>query len=114
MNSNLALPLSNHHEYPRLSFHLQTAVKKHIMKAALKRGVETGTLVMVKSSYKVSAAAKKPAKKPAAVKAAKPTVKKVRIRVKWLMCKFGHWCSCSLHRLFFLPRRLQTTAVKKV
>lgn len=59
-------------------FRLQMAIKKHIMKAALKRGVETGTLVMVKSSYKVSAEAKKPAKKPAAAKVAKSAVKKVR------------------------------------
>jgi hypothetical protein len=61
-------------------FHLQMTIKKHIMKAALKRGVETGTLVMVKSSYKVSAEAKKaPAKKPAAKKVAKAATKKVRI-----------------------------------
>ena len=47
------------------------------MKAALKRGVETGTLVMVKSSYKVSAEAKKPvkAKTPTAAKVKKPVTK---------------------------------------
>jgi hypothetical protein len=46
------------------------------MKAALKRGVETGTLVQVKNSYKLSPEAKKPvkAKKPAA--AAKKAPKK--------------------------------------
>jgi histone H1/5 len=49
------------------------------MKAALKRGVETGTLVQLKNSYKVSAEAKKApkAKKPVA-KAAKIVKKKVR------------------------------------
>jgi histone H1/5 len=43
------------------------------MKAALKRGVETGTLVQVKASYKISADAKK--KKPAAKKKAAPKKK---------------------------------------
>jgi hypothetical protein len=57
----------------------QTAIKKHIMKAALKRGVETGTLVMIKSSYKVSSDAKKPLKKAAAPKVAKAVVAKVRM-----------------------------------
>jgi hypothetical protein len=50
------------------------------MKAALKRGVETGTLVMIKSSYKVSSDAKKPVKKAAAPKVAKAVVAKVRTR----------------------------------
>jgi histone H1/5 len=49
------------------------------MKAALKRGVETGTLVMIKSSYKVSSDAKKPLKKAAAPKVAKAVVAKVRM-----------------------------------
>jgi hypothetical protein len=49
------------------------------MKAALKRGVETGTLVMVKNSYKVSPEAKKETKKkmPAST-VAKAKTKKVR------------------------------------
>ena len=57
----------------------QTSVKKHVMKAALKKGVDAGTLVMVKSSYKVSAEAKKEPKKkkPVAVKVKKTVVKKV-------------------------------------
>lgn len=57
----------------------QTTVKKHIMKAALKRGVETGVLVQVKHSYKVSKEAKKApkAKKPKATAASKAK-KKVR------------------------------------
>jgi len=60
----------------------QTEIKKHVMKAALKKGVEDGTLVQVKSSYKLSptakaASKKKPAKKPAAKKpAAKKTAAK--------------------------------------
>jgi histone H1/5 len=52
-------------------------IKKHVMKAALKRGVETGALVLVKSSYKLSAEAKKPKpKKKAAVAKKAKTVKK--------------------------------------
>lgn len=54
---------------------LQTEVKKHVMKAALKKGVETGTLVQVKNSYKVSADAKKSLKTKPAAKAV--TAKKV-------------------------------------
>jgi hypothetical protein len=48
------------------------------MKAALKRGVETGVLVQVKASYKLSPEAKKtkPATKPKA--AAKKTVSKAK------------------------------------
>jgi histone H1/5 len=47
------------------------------MKAALKRGVETGALVLVKSSYKLSAEAKKPKPKKKAAEAKKvKTVKK--------------------------------------
>ena len=38
---------------------MQTTIKKHVMKAALKRGVETGVLVQVKASYKLSAETKK-------------------------------------------------------
>lgn len=48
------------------------------MKAALKKGVEAGTLVMVKSSYKVSAEAKA-TKAPAKPKAT--AVKKVSVIV---------------------------------
>jgi histone H1/5 len=50
------------------------------MKAALKKGVEAGTLVMLKNSYKVSAEAKKPikVKKPVAAKVKKTVVKKVK------------------------------------
>lgn len=44
------------------------------MKAALKRGVETGVLVQVKASYKLSAEAKK--KTAATAKKAAPTKKK--------------------------------------
>jgi hypothetical protein len=50
------------------------------MKAALKRGVDTGALLLVKNSYKVSADAKKaPKPKKVAVKAAKTIVKKVML-----------------------------------
>jgi histone H1/5 len=46
------------------------------LRAALKKGVTEGTLVMVKASYKLSAEAKKPAPKPKAKKAAAPKEKK--------------------------------------
>lgn len=62
--------------------HSQTEIKKHIMKAALAKGVSTGVLIQVKSSYKVSPEAKKPPKKkPVKTAAAKKTTapkKKVR------------------------------------
>ena len=57
------------------------------MKAALKRGVETGALVQIKASYKLSPEAKKEAvKKPKAVKVAKAATapkKKVRVMFSW-------------------------------
>ena len=39
-------------------------IKKHVMRLALKAGVEKGILVQVKNSYKLSAEAKKPPKAP--------------------------------------------------
>jgi histone H1/5 len=45
------------------------------MKAALKRGVDTGVLVQLKHSYKVSAEAKKPVKVKKVV--AKPVAKPI-------------------------------------
>ena len=62
----------------------QTEVKKHLMKAAIKSGIERGELVTVKASLKLSADAKKKmtksdtAKKEAPKKAA-PKKKKVRV-----------------------------------
>ena len=47
-------------------------VETHVMKAALKKGVETGVLIPVKASYKLSAEAKKSAAK----KSSKNVVKK--------------------------------------
>ena len=67
---------------PFLLSHWQTEIKKHVMKAALKKGVESGELVQVKASYKLSADAKKAAKKKPAKKkvaAKKPAVKKVSL-----------------------------------
>ena len=55
------------------------------MSAALKRGVETGSLVKVKNSYKVSAAEKakkRPAAKTTAAKKKAATKTKVRCAVK--------------------------------
>lgn len=51
-------------------------IKKHVMKAALKRGVDSGMLVQLKHSYKISAEAKK------APKAAKKPVSKVAKEIK--------------------------------
>jgi hypothetical protein len=69
---------------PPSNFQLQTEVKKHVMKAALKKGVETGTLVPVKASYKLSADAKKAAPKAKAApkkKAAAPKKETVTKKV---------------------------------
>ncbi|GFH54185.1 hypothetical protein CTEN210_10662 [Chaetoceros tenuissimus] len=52
-----------------------TVVKKHIMKAALKSGVEKGELIQVKMSYKLSADAKKELKKGPAKKKVAPKKK---------------------------------------
>lgn len=81
LSSNLLQSLTWYLCYTCSQFHSQTVIKKHILKAALKRGVETGTLVQVKNSYKLSAEAKKPvkAKKPAA--AAKKAAPKKKVRL---------------------------------
>ena len=50
-------------------------LQPHFLRAALKKGVADGTFVMVKASYKLSAAAKKPAPKKKATAAAKPAAK---------------------------------------
>ena len=58
------------------------------MKAALKRGVETGVLVQVKASYKLSAKKPPAPKKPKAVTAAKKeatVVKKTSKKVRWIL-----------------------------
>jgi len=56
-----------------------------VLKAALKKGVETGTLVQVKNSYKISAdEKKKPKAKPvkkATTTAKAPAKKKVRTTI---------------------------------
>ena len=57
-----------------LSLPIQVEVKKHILKAALKKGVADGVLVQNKNSYKLSAEAKKP--KPKAKKAVKKAAPK--------------------------------------
>ena len=63
--------------------------KPHILRAALKSGVEKGILVKVKASYKVSAEAKKPKKKKAAPKKKKAAPKKVclLISVAMVVCR---------------------------
>ncbi|GKY94440.1 hypothetical protein MPSEU_000409800 [Mayamaea pseudoterrestris] len=55
-------------------------IKKHILKAALKKGVADGVLVPNKNSYKLSADAKKA--KPAAPKKATETLKKAAPKKK--------------------------------
>ena len=53
------------------------------MKAALKRGVENGELIQVKSSYKISADAKKE------VKTKKPVTKAATVMKKKVSLLFG-------------------------
>jgi histone H1/5 len=69
------------------------------MKAALKRGVDTGVLVQVKASYKLSPEAKK---KSASVTKAKATVKKTTTAKKTAPKKkvrFYIWKSISCSRV---------------
>jgi hypothetical protein len=78
----------------------QTQIKKHVMKAALKRGVDGGTLVQVKASYKLSADAKSAAKKKAAPKKKKAeTVKKV----SRALCDRAENCVGGVVFLVFCP-----------
>ena len=69
-----------------LSLLSQVEVKKHILRAALKKGVADGTLVQNKNSYKLSAEAK--AKKAAPKKAA--VAKKAAPKKK--VCVFSNLC----------------------
>jgi histone H1/5 len=59
------------------------------MKAALKRGVETGVLVQVKASYKLSPEAKKPAPKKKAAPKKATAVKKAAPKKKVRCCRVG-------------------------
>lgn len=85
----------------------QVTIKKHILRAALKKGVTEGTLVQVKASYKLSAEAKKPAPKPkkaaapkekkaAAPKEKKTATKKVSRRQKLFVGRLGCHFDCVL------------------
>lgn len=83
------------------------------MKAALKAGIEKGTLIQVKSSYKLSPEAKKaPAKKvkAAAVKKVAPKKKTVCFNLKNepLIIAIG----LSSHTLFVLILTTTQTTVK--
>jgi len=78
------------HQYSRLSNAQVEPPKKHLMKAALKQGVENGSLVQVKASYKLSSDEKKKLTKPAVVKKAaapkkKAAAPKKKVRVKLLL-----------------------------
>jgi len=77
--------------------YIQTTIKKHIMKAALKNAVDKGVLVQVKNSYKLSADAKKDMSKKPAAKAPKKKAtapKKVtkaaskKVRLSHSHCKY--------------------------
>jgi hypothetical protein len=85
------------------------------MKAALKRGVETGALVQLKNSYKVSPEAKKElkVKKPASTEA-KAKAKKVRQYIT-LECHGFAFLVASLTPFILNMNfvRLQTTVTKK-
>jgi hypothetical protein len=67
-----------HRTYPVYLVFLQQTIKKHVLKGALVRAVQTGELAMVKSSYKLGPESKKKAvvKKPKAVAAKKVAPKK--------------------------------------
>jgi hypothetical protein len=82
------------------------AIKKHLLKAALKKGVETGTLVQLKNSFKISSqenTKKKPAvKKPAAIK--KMVVAKKVIRPS-LILSAGYSSILTLHGQYLLNRQ---------
>ena len=87
----------------------QTPIKKHIMKAALKKGVEDGTLIQVKNSYKLSPEAKKAAPKKkaaAAAKAKKPAAEKkktTKTTTKKKVCRYNRnvccFCNSNLNSL---------------
>ena len=67
------------------------------MKAALKRGVETGTLVQVKASYKLSADAKKKStSKPKATTAKKAAPKKKTAPKKKVSSIYGDALLCDV------------------
>lgn len=89
-------------------FYLQTTIKKHVMKAALKRGIDTGVLVQLKNSYKVSAEAKKPAmvKKPKAKAAAKPKKKVSRFILFFSMANTLNLTLTYTYILYVCKRRL--------
>jgi len=101
---------------------LQTTIKKHVMKAALKKGVEDGTLVQVKASYKLSAEAKKPAKKAAAkpkkaAAAKKKTTTATKKKVRACVCVCFACSSLYLTSSGLLSRsthNAQTATKKKV
>jgi hypothetical protein len=74
-----------HQTHPCVPFfllRLQTTIKKHVLKAALVRAIQTGDLVQVKSSYKLGPTAKKVVKpkKPKAVAAKKKAAPKKKVR----------------------------------
>ena len=68
---------------PAIKTYIESEIKKdfapHLLRSALKAGVASGKLTLVKASYKLSAAAKKAPKKP---KAKKPKAKKPKAAKK--------------------------------
>jgi hypothetical protein len=75
----------------------QAEVKKHLMKAALKKGVDDGILVQVKSSYKLSTASKEAASSKRKVSTAPEGAvlkKKVRFLLLGSCCSDSYLASC--------------------
>jgi hypothetical protein len=78
------------------------------LKAALKRGVETGVLVQVKASYKLSAEAKKPAPKKKAITKKAAAAKKTSTKKK------VSYRSCIVHDVVPFDDSLTPDCVRHV
>jgi len=83
---NNSLTHTSHNYFNSILSYLQKEIKKHVMSAALKKGVSDGSLIKIKASYKLAPDAKKamtakpkkaaPKKKKAAAPKKKTTKKK--------------------------------------
>jgi hypothetical protein len=62
-------------------FPLQTTIKKHVLKGALVRAIQTGEILQVKSSYKLGPASRKVIKKKVVAKVPKKTAPKKKVRI---------------------------------
>jgi len=86
---------------------------KHVMKAALKKGVADGTLVQVKNSYKVSAEAKKAMKPKKPKKKAAPKKKKAAPKKKKTAAKKKTTKKKAAPKKKTAPKKKKTTTKKK-